>query len=67
MAGYKKPLFKVFAYKDFLFKTGFEQMVLKHKDVLKDCKVSDILVQAQSKITLHAKLKACGTLIYVKR
>ena len=30
MAGYKKPLFKVFAHKAFLFKTGFEQMVLKY-------------------------------------
>ena len=30
MAGYKKPLFKVFVHKAFLFKTGFEQMVLKY-------------------------------------
>ena len=28
--GYKKPLFKVFAHKDFLFKTRFKQMVLKY-------------------------------------
>ena len=27
VAGYKKPLFKVFAHKDFLCKTGFEQMI----------------------------------------
>ena len=30
VAGYKKPLFKVFAHKAFLFKTGFEQMLLKY-------------------------------------
>ena len=31
VASYKKPLFKVFAHKAFLFKTGFEQMVLKYR------------------------------------
>ena len=30
VSGYKKPLFKVFTNKDFLFKTGFEQMMLKY-------------------------------------
>ena len=30
MAGDEKPLFKVFAHKAFLFKTGFEQKVLKY-------------------------------------
>ena len=30
LPGYKKPLFKVFAHKDFLFKRDFEQMVLKY-------------------------------------
>ena len=30
VAGYKKPRFKVFAHKAFLFKTGFEQMMLKY-------------------------------------
>ena len=30
VVGYKKPLFKVIAHKDFLFKTSFKQMVLKY-------------------------------------
>ena len=30
VARYKKPLFKIFAHNAFLFKTCFEQMVLKY-------------------------------------
>ena len=29
VAGYKKPFLKVFAHKNFLFKTGFEQIGVK--------------------------------------
>ena len=61
VVGYKKPPFKVFAHKDFLFKTSFKQMVLKYGVCFVRLQSFRHLVQAQSsgglsKITLHANL-----------